>query len=765
MNQRVKQGSPAFVVCGSEPPVQLPDPVLESLRPMLCVWLVDLALLHVRIDRVVDLMEDGRADRRVRAVLGEGASACFDALAEQSGEDEDDEHGILSITDRRRRRKSGKAHVLRSHFRKMREAAVREGVSYGAPIWHNLATLTRLLNLTAAERFVLLFATCLGGIAPFNRVVSALSIEMDTTNLALALSGLSGLSSAEMADALSAKGALRATGLIALQEQTCDLESKLSIREDLPDLMLAQTVCEEDLLARFVDRRPPATLRIDQFPHLVHDTEIVTGLINQARNTGRPGTNILLYGPPGVGKTEYAVALSQALSLNAFEVKYSDPDGDPIGGAGRLRAYNLGQRLLSRNRDAVLIFDEVEDVFESNPFASLFGGSRVESRGKAWINRSLENNPVPAIWITNDLEGIDAAYLRRFDYTIKFAVPPFSVRKHIVDHHLSAWLDPADDSLLAAIAARDHTTPAQLKNAAQVAESLVGLPPDPARAEYGRSLILRALDRSAALLGQPKPSWVSGRTTAFDLAYVNADVDVSCLVAALMRRPAGRFCFYGLPGTGKSEFGRHIAEAIDRPVIVKRASDLLSKWLGDTESRIAGMFDQASQQGAVLILDEADSFLRSRERAEHSWEVSQVNELLTQMEAFDGIFICTTNLVEHLDPASLRRFDWKVRFSPLSHHQRWALFAQEFIRLGGTFEAAQAAEAAVSRLEGLTAGNIATVVRQYRLLDLTPTASDLVARLESEISLRDSGRAAHPRSTEKPHSLNQTRQEQRNEYA
>ncbi|MCX9157808.1 AAA family ATPase [Niveibacterium sp. 24ML] len=765
MNQHAQHGAPGFVVCGSEPPAQHPDLVLESLRPMLCVWVMDLALAYVRADRVVDMVEDPRGDRRVRALFGEGISACVEALLEHSNEDEEDEQEIFSIGARRRRRKSGKAQVLRQHFHGMREAAVQQGVSFASPIWHNLGTLTRLLNLTAAEQFVLLFATCMGGITHFNRVVSALSIEMDTTNLALALSGLSGLPTVEVADALSAKGSLRATGLITMPESACDLESKVCIREDLPDLMLGQTVCEEDLLARFVDRLPPATLSIAQFPHLVDDTEIVTGLIKQARATGRAGTNILLYGPPGVGKTEYAVALSHALSLSAFEVKYADQDGDPIGGMGRLRAYNLGQRLLSRNRDAVLIFDEVEDVFENNPLASLFAGARVESRGKAWINRSLENNAIPAIWITNELDGIDPAYLRRFDYTVKFAVPPFSVRKHIVAHHLSAWLDASDDTLLSAIAARDHTTPAQLQNAAQVAQSLVGQPSDPAGAEYGRNLILRALDRSAALLGQPKPSWASGRTTAFDLAYVNADVDVSHLVAALARRPCGRFCFYGAPGTGKSEFGRYLAEVIDRPVIVKRGSDLLSKWLGDTESRIADMFEQASQQGAVLILDEADSFLRSREHAEHSWEVSQVNELLTQMEAFEGIFICTTNLAEHLDPASLRRFDWKVRFSPLTSHQRWALFAQEFIRLGGTFDAAQGVEHGVFRLEGLTAGDIATVVRQYRLLDVTPTANELIARLDSEISLRERGRAANPRSTEKPHAHDQTRQEARNEYA
>ena len=61
-------------------------------------------------------------------------------------------------------------------------------------------------------------------------------------------------------------------------------------------------------------------------------------------------------------------------------------------------------------------------------------------------------------------------------------------------------------------------------------------------------------------------------------------------------------------------------------------------------------------RSAVLILDEAASFLADRRDARANWEITQVNELLTQMEAHNGVFICTTNLMERLDPASLRRF-------------------------------------------------------------------------------------------------------------
>ena len=103
----------------------------------------------------------------------------------------------------------------------------------------------------------------------------------------------------------------------------------------------------------------------------------------------------------------------------------------------------------------------------------------------------------------------------------------------------------------------------------------------------------------------------------------------------------------------------HLAEVLDRPLMLKRASDLQSKWLGEAEQNMARMFRDATTDGAVLLLDEADTFLRDRRGAEKSWEVSQVNEMLTQLETFHGVFIASTNLMESLDQAALRRFELK----------------------------------------------------------------------------------------------------------
>jgi transitional endoplasmic reticulum ATPase len=92
-------------------------------------------------------------------------------------------------------------------------------------------------------------------------------------------------------------------------------------------------------------------------------------------------------------------------------------------------------------------------------------------------------------------------------------------------------------------------------------------------------------------------------------------------------------------------------------------------WLGESEKTIARAFEEAADLRAFLIIDEADSLLRDRLAAQHSWEITQVNEMLTQMERHPYPFACTTNAVELLDAAAVRRFLFKVRFLSMTADQ------------------------------------------------------------------------------------------------
>jgi SpoVK/Ycf46/Vps4 family AAA+-type ATPase len=286
---------------------------------------------------------------------------------------------------------------------------------------------------------------------------------------------------------------------------------------------------------------------------------------------------------------------------------------------------------------------------------------------------------------------------------------------------------------VAAIAELDDLLPAQLERAARVARLCATTAPGQAWQN-----IEMTLQRSRALLGQTRKNLKAKTHTHYSLEFLNTDADIAAIIQGLRVHPQASFCLYGPSGTGKSQLARHIADELGKPILIKRASDLLDKYVGETEQRLAKMFEEALNEDAVLLLDEADSFLSDRSGASRQWEITQTNELLTQMESFEGIFIATTNWMDKIDMASLRRFNHKVKFDYLTADQRWGLFVQEYCRLGGTMEEARSVEDQVRRMEGLTPGDFAVVVRNQVSLCVNLTA--FVAQLKQEIAVKSHGK-------------------------
>ena len=177
--------------------------------------------------------------------------------------------------------------------------------------------------------------------------------------------------------------------------------------------------------------------------------------------------------------------------------------------------------------------------------------------------------------------------------------------------------------------------------------------------------------------------------------------------------------------------------------MLKRASDLMSMWMGETEKNLCKMFREATQDEAILLLDEADSFLQDRHGAKHSWELTQVNELLTQMENFRGVFICATNFIEHLDVAAMRRFTFKVKFDYLCPVQTEALFTNTLQILGVEIPNEVINHKILKRLRSmnnLTPGDFATISDQFMLMDKIPSVDNLLSQLTQACEIKNGGR-------------------------
>ena len=102
------------------------------------------------------------------------------------------------------------------------------------------------------------------------------------------------------------------------------------------------------------------------------------------------------------------------------------------------------------------------------------------------------------------------------------------------------------------------------------------------------------------------------------------------------------------------------------------------------------------------------SFLQSRNNAQRPWEVTQVNEMLTWMESHEFPFVCTINLLDTLDEASLRRFTFKIRFNFLTTSQVNQAIEHFFDMVNK--------EGRIVDIKGLTAGDFATVTKKVDFL-------------------------------------------------
>ena len=621
----------------------------------------------------------------------------------------------------------------------------------------NIDSLAGLLQLNRAERALLLYGT----LARYQRDLRSLLVEFKVNNAPeayAALADVAGVKAPDVAEALRAGSRLERIGMVEnliSEHNITDLADLMKVSEKLPPVLMREYRDQNELMAVFTRPAAASCLGLADFAFVQEDAQVLVSLLRNAVAAKEQGVNVLLYGPPGTGKTELAKVVAQAAGLNLFEVEYADRDGNSLSGRDRYRSLQIAQVFLKGSTHSALLFDEVEDVFPpiSSEAALLMARSDQLSApatgsvsGKAWVNQVLESNAVPTLWITNRIEQIDPAFRRRFAYHLELRSPPPGAREGIVRKTLEGV--QVSDAFVAKLTARKGLTPAQIRTAVRFAR-LASAPEktmDAGVDEAGLQAILaggrptlmellieRQLKNADVALGNKAEASARRSVTRYDLSMLNVEsrFEVPRIVQALKARGHGSLCFYGPPGTGKTALAEHIASTLDQPLLIKQASDLMSKYVGETEQNMAAMFREAEAEKAVLLLDEADSFLQDRRGAQRTYEVTEVNEMLQGMERHAGIFICTTNLLESLDQAALRRFTFKLKFMPLTSPQRAAMFVTEALA-GDVALLTAPLQKRLSQLTQLCPGDFAAVKRQLTILAAVFSTDEFLSQLEAE---------------------------------
>jgi SpoVK/Ycf46/Vps4 family AAA+-type ATPase len=597
------------------------------------------------------------------------------------------------------------------------------------PVRQMAATLAGRLSLEPADAELLCVFALIQNDPILRDVLEAFD-QQRSFRLSNVIATLAGLELGVARQSLGRGGRLRQLRLLSGFTFRLD-ELCASAIQPMLEALAHAAIGDRDPLAHFLTEAPPAKLAVADYPHLPIGFELLRRVLAQATESRRRGVNLLIHGAPGTGKTELSRLLAQELGARAFEVPLVEGDGDPRRGDSRISALVVAQQALTGQDRPLLIFDEAEDVFPApdSPFA-FFGEPSVR---KGWFNRLLETNRVPVIWIANAVQHLDPATLRRFDLVVELPPPPRAKRLELVDAGLAG--SGASEAWRAELAELEDLSPAELERITRTAPLLADLDASKREAELRTVFaeVRRAAGRSTVAPGRPLPQH-------YRPEYTRASANLVTLAEGLCRTRSGRLCLHGPPGTGKSAWAQYLARQLGAPLHSYRASDLLSKWFGETEQQLAKAFERATREQAVLLIDEVDSFLTDRRQAQHRWEVSQVNELLTQMERYEGMLVMCTNAFEHLDPAAMRRFDLRIRFGYLDDTQRHALFEECITRYALPCPplTLEHARQRLSKLTQLAPGDFHTVLRRGRLIGLRDVGQ-FVDGLAEEMAARSDG--------------------------
>ena len=565
--------------------------------------------------------------------------------------------------------------------------------------------ISKIYNLTDLEHKIFTYYTLMIFSTKIKNLHTLLA-KQDTPFFAICLTILKmNYYNAEMArKSLLDKG-------IFVKFSMCDSKVELSgtIRAIIEnDLINTELQIKEALLGK----KQKSTLKWTDFDFLENKKDLASKLLSASCKNKKMGINILLYGTVGSGKTEFAKLLANNAQIDMFSVISKQGKKEALR-EERLQDLYSKQAILERTNNSCILFDEAEDVMNR-------GFSEYGKASKSYLNQIIEKTPVPIIWTTNNILNVDAAFLRRMTYTIEF-------EKLSEETRLTIWEKAVRKNKLKI----DKQKLSELNKNYEIPPSLIVSSVESTKLINGTQDDIEAFAESVARVVMKKKNVKKQKSfemNEYNENLVNTDLDIKTLTSRIKASGKLNFslCLYGEPGTGKSLYARYLANKLGIEVVLKRASDLISKYVGETEQNIASAFAEAKNKGAMLIFDEADSFLQNRQNANRSWEIAQVNEMLTWMESHEYPFVCTTNLLATLDEASLRRFTFKIKFDFLTPEQ---------VNYGiNHFFAIQEVD---SNLKGLTAGDFATVKKKAEFLGISDV-DEIISMLKEEVKIKKS---------------------------
>jgi SpoVK/Ycf46/Vps4 family AAA+-type ATPase len=447
---------------------------------------------------------------------------------------------------------------------------------------------------------------------------------------------------------LSIKGIIQVS---EIDDDDSDDDSPPTIPRYISELIYDRNLTIEQIRAEILGNAIIDTnLSVKDFPHMKDQIDRILLIVKGAIEQNEKGINILLYGPPGSGKTALAAAIAQELELAMYTVGEDNPDDEGYNGSNtakyRISKLQQAHTMLKSSKSSIVFFDEIEDSLNKGTDSD----KKADVFSKILLNRLLEKNPVVTIWAGNDLNKFHESVRQRFSYSLEVTHPPTLMREKIWLTQMKLNHVELSDQDVRQLA-RDFVAPPRMVAQSLKLARLTGQSDIDSIVDVIKQSSLISYEDEDALSVQSGLSRFYSR----DLLSDSIRTDVLNYMESKGHSSKDSIFIHSKKGAGITALSEDIAESlIMHPMIISAENLSKDSMMQSAEDKIRSAFRSAFRGNLFLSITDIEQFNETPNNPKSEWRYNLVTAFVNAATRHGKPFIVSTTRPDLILPESLK---------------------------------------------------------------------------------------------------------------